>query len=73
MNALEEAPLSVVFTRALSSAARAANLPTIQDETQVGYITLSHPYATVYTFIDILDLRSSSNLLYLTYILFGSA
>lgn len=34
-----ELPLPTLYGRALSSAAKASNLPTIQDETQVGIIS----------------------------------
>ncbi|KAF7799572.1 hypothetical protein EIP86_010809 [Pleurotus ostreatoroseus] len=49
MDAPEEAPLPVVFSRALSFAARAANLPTIEDETQsrVAALSLFSPNETV--------------------------
>lgn len=70
MAAPDETSLSVLFARALSSAARAANLPTIEDETQVGRDTLLQWFSRV---LNVKIFRSSSDPLCLTYILCSPA
>ena len=54
---MEEIPLSSLFHRALTTASKALNLPTIEDETQVSEVLHSH----LVSYADSTSNRSSYN------------